>query len=126
MSCLHKIIFFSAEGFPNIGDDSKDYEDYEGANAVENDADKETRRVPTPKFISESSHILVNEGETVRVITIRGINDEEQMSDNCPTLGSAAVPGGQAGVVCDHVEEGGGHPQRDAPSDRSGDQCSVT
>ena len=80
MSCLHKIIFFSAEGFPNIGDDSKDYEDYEGANAVENDADKETRRVPTPKFISESSHILVNEGETVRVRP----EYREQMSDKCP------------------------------------------
>ena len=38
---------------------------------MENDADKETRRVPTPKFISESSHILVNEGDTV----IRKIND---------------------------------------------------
>ena len=35
---------------------------------MENDADKETRRVPTPKFISESSHILVNEGDTVRLI----------------------------------------------------------
>jgi len=57
-------------GLPNIGDDSKDYDDYEGhegANAVENDADKETRSFPTPKFISESSHILVNEGDTVRL-----------------------------------------------------------
>ena len=70
MSCLlackiYKTFF--ALGFPNIGDDSKDYEDYEGANAVENDADKETRSFPTPKFISESSHVLVNEGDTVRV-----------------------------------------------------------
>ena len=48
------------------------------------------------------------------------------MSDNYYSSGSAAVPGGQAGVVCDHVEEGGGHPQRDAPSDRSGDQCNVS
>ena len=38
--------------------------------------------------------------------------------------GAAAVPGGQAGVVCAHVEAGGGDPQCDAPSDRSGDhQC---
>ena len=59
---------FSAKGLPNIGDDSKDYDDYEGVNAVENDADKETRSFPTPKFISESSHILVNEGDTVRMI----------------------------------------------------------
>ena len=65
-SVMPPFYFFFAEGFPNIGDDSKDYEDYEGANAVENDADKETRRVPTPKFISESSHILVNEGDTVK------------------------------------------------------------
>ena len=56
------------QGFPNIGDEPKDYDDYEGANAVENDADKETRSFPTPKFISESSHVLVNEGDTVSYI----------------------------------------------------------
>ena len=45
------------------------------------------------------------------------------------TAGEAAVSGGQARVVCDHVEAGGGHPECDAPSDRSGDlsvQCNLT
>ena len=37
---------------------------------MENDADKETRSFPTPKFISESSHILVNEGDTVSLILV--------------------------------------------------------
>ena len=49
----------------SVGDGSQDYDDYEAANAIENDADKETRSFPTPKFISESSHVLVNEGDTV-------------------------------------------------------------
>ena len=47
----------------SVGDGSQDYD--EAANAIENDADKETRSFPTPKFISESSHVLVNEGDTV-------------------------------------------------------------
>ena len=52
-------------GIMSVGDGSQDYDDYEAANAIENDADKETRSFPTPKFISESSHVLVNEGDTV-------------------------------------------------------------
>ena len=80
---------------PNIGDDSKDYDDYEGhegANAVENDADKETRSFPTPKFISESSHILVNEGDTVRVTSGTVLSESGEYStgssnsDNEPPL----------------------------------------
>ena len=36
------------------------------------------------------------------------------------------MSGGQTRVVCDHVEEGGGHSDCDAPSDRPGDQCNVS
>ena len=53
-------------------------------------------------------------------------NPEMNDSDNLNiTAGEAAVSGGQTRVVCDHVEEGGGHSDCDAPSDRPGDQCSV-
>ena len=48
-------------------EDSKDYDDYENSNIIENDADKEIRNYPTPKFTSESHRMLPTEGETLRL-----------------------------------------------------------
>jgi len=56
----------TAAGQP-YNEDSKDYDDYENSNIIENDADKEIRNYPTPKFTSESHRMLPTEGETLRL-----------------------------------------------------------
>jgi len=60
------ILIVTAAGQP-YNEDSKDYDDYENSNIIENDADKEIKNYPTPKFTSESHRMLPTEGETLRL-----------------------------------------------------------
>jgi len=60
------ILIVYATGLP-YAEDSKDYEDNYGNSDDDTDNDADNEIYYAPKFQSESSHMMVNEGETVRL-----------------------------------------------------------